>query len=160
VMCTEYFGNNFKFYTTYNGDQISLHEYKISYGDFPRFGVARKVGLTLKNITKPEDTIYVWAYEPQINFYALRKSPTRMPIFIGGLFKMLNEDEILMEDLNRNKPDYVVVFEPLSTSIRFYMFLKEHYVKLYNIQGLNVTYGRGIYKRKLEALNPKHQKVY
>lgn len=156
MTCAEYVGNNYKFYLQYSGDDISVQEYRRFFGDFPIFGVARKVGLALKDITKPEDTIYVWAAEPQINFYAQRRTPARTPVFVWGLFKMLNEDQVLMEDLNRNKPDYVVVFEPLSRSIRFYAFLKEHYVGLYGIKGLNAPYGQGIYKRKPEALNPKH----
>jgi len=161
MTCAEYAGNNYKFYLQYSGDKISLEEYRYMFGDFPTFSVARNVGFALRDITKPDDMVYVWAAEPQINFYALRKSPTRIPIFIPNTGGPLNPEKVLMEDLNRNKPDYVVVFEPLyASSIRFNPFLKEHYVKLHNIQGLYAAYGQGIYKRKLEALNPKHQKVY
>jgi hypothetical protein len=96
-----------KFYTTRSGTQISRIEHEwFGYGD--AFALAKEVGLYLKAMTEQDDTIFVWMQSPQINFYALRRTPSRAPIMSlpwPGL------DEAVLQDVQRERPSYIVIFD-------------------------------------------------
>ena len=140
--------NHYKIYTTYTGDDISVEENRWGFGgDSSLFVAARKLGLDLRRNTRSNETIFVWKHHPEINFYALRKTPVRSPIMSLPRLPVMRPQAI--QDMQRNNPDYIVLFDLLSP-FRFEeltSFLQNRYVKVYGINGL-VFAEQGVYKRK------------
>ena len=140
---------HYKFYLVYTGDQISLEEYRWATGEIHEsiFGIARSVGVDLRRDTLENETILVWKYHPEINFYALRRTPVRAPIV--ALVSPPNPFTEIIRDIDHDKPDYVVLFQVLSA----YQFeqldsiLKREYVQVYRINGLNFA-EQGVYKKR------------
>jgi 4-amino-4-deoxy-L-arabinose transferase-like glycosyltransferase len=97
------------YYLNYDSVQISLRQY----GN-PIFSVTRFIGSYLKDHTKPEDLIYVWPVNPEINFYALRRSPS--PFLIQVDFDHIPWDPYkeIVESLRRKPPKYIVALTGMS----------------------------------------------
>jgi len=112
------------YYTNYNGIQISYHQY-----DTPLFSVTRFIGSYLGEHTKPEDLIYVWALNPEINFYALRKSPTPYLMHVGLQNIPWDPYAEVLQCLHRTPPKYVVAMQPMSGFPGLKNYLREFYVK-------------------------------
>lgn len=141
------FAGSLRFYPKYSAEAIS-EEYRFL-GWNVKFAEARRVGLALRKITRPEDQVFVWYITPQINFYALRPTPARFPIFALPDLPW-NAWDTLAQDLAMGKPDYIVIFDPL----RGYAFpnnpviqtLSRQYEKICSIDGLPLP-EQGIYRR-------------
>ncbi len=98
------------YYLVYNGPQISLHQYKT-----PVFSVTRFVGKYLRNRTQPEDLIYVWAVNPEINFYALRKTPSPFLVHSNSFASLPWDTHAeVMQSLHRAPPRYIVAMQSMS----------------------------------------------
>ena len=111
------------YYLKYNGMQISLRQYNT-----PLFSVTRYIGKYLKVRTEPSDLIYVWRVNPEINFYALRKSST--PYLIHSIMSYnlpRDPQEEVMESLHRSPPKYIVLMEPIVEFPALKDFIKENY---------------------------------
>jgi 4-amino-4-deoxy-L-arabinose transferase-like glycosyltransferase len=111
------------YYLKYNGMQISLRQY-----NRPLFSVTRYIGKYLRERTEPSDLIYVWRVNPEINFYALRKSPS--PILIHSIMSYnLPRDphQQVLESLHRWPPKYIVLMEPIVEFQTLKDFIKENY---------------------------------
>jgi 4-amino-4-deoxy-L-arabinose transferase-like glycosyltransferase len=138
---------HYKFFVVYTGDEVSMHENVWGFPPFPLFGAARMLGLDLRHCTGENETLFVWKHHPEINFYALRKTPVRSPIVSLPDLPRLRQDVI--RDLERAYPDYIVVFD-LITPFKFEelaSILKNGYVRVYGIKG-TVSAEQGVYKRK------------
>jgi len=112
------------YYTKYDGMQISYRQYST-----PLFSITRFIGSYLQEYTKPEDLIYVWAVNPEINFYALRKSPTPYVMHVG--FENIPWDPYaeVLQCLYRKPPKYVVAMQPMSGFSDLQNYLQEFYVE-------------------------------
>ena len=111
------------YYLKYNGMQISLRQYNT-----PLFSVTRYIGKYLKARTEPSDLIYVWRVNPEINFYALRKSPT--PYLIHSIMSYnlpRDPQEEVMASLHRSPPKYIVLMEEIVEFPALKNFIKENY---------------------------------
>ncbi len=97
------------YYLKYDGVQVSYHQYET-----PVFSVTRYIGSYLRNQTQPEDHVYVWAVNPEINFYALRKSPS--PILMHVDFDHFPWDpfEEVVQSLRSRPPKYIVAMTGMS----------------------------------------------
>jgi hypothetical protein len=138
---------HYKFFAVYTGDEVSMHENVWGFPPFPLFGTARRLGLDLRDHTGENETLFVWKHHPEINFYALRKTPVRSPIISLPDLPRLRPDVI--RDLERAYPDYIVLFDPV-TPFRFaelVSILKSRYVQVYGIKGLAFA-EQGVYRRK------------
>jgi 4-amino-4-deoxy-L-arabinose transferase-like glycosyltransferase len=138
---------HYKFFLVYTGDEKSMHENVWGFPPLPVFGTARRVGLDLRNCTGENETLFVWKHHPEINFYALRKTPVRSPIISLPDLPRLRPDVI--RDLESAYPDYIVLFDPI-TPFKFDQLayiLKSRYVQVYGIEGL-VFAEQGVYRRK------------
>jgi 4-amino-4-deoxy-L-arabinose transferase-like glycosyltransferase len=131
-------------YTTLSGDQLS--EYESGWAHFGGvFGVAKRVGLHLREVTTPGDEVLVWKHHPEINFYALRRTPSRAPIIS---LPHLRQDDILLQDIERRRPEYIVILDALPIrDERLGRIIVDEYVKVYGIPSLPSPH-QGIYAWK------------
>ena len=97
------------YYLKYDGVQVSYRQYAT-----PLFSITRYIGDYLRAQTQPEDLIYVWAVNPEINFYALRKSPS--PFLMQVDFDHIPWDpyEEVVQSLRSKPPKYVVAMTGMS----------------------------------------------
>jgi 4-amino-4-deoxy-L-arabinose transferase-like glycosyltransferase len=111
------------FYFKYDGMQISFHQY-----DTPLFSVTRYIGKYLKVRTKPSDLIYVWGASPEINFYALRKSPNPYLMHTVAAYNLpWDPREQVLESLHRSPPKYVVAMWKMADFPALQDFVKASY---------------------------------
>jgi hypothetical protein len=138
--------NHHAVYTRYSGEDISIKEASPGFFGFPAFALGRSVGLDLMNLTGPRDKVFVWKDHAEISFYALRETPTRMPI---AALPFTPVEGIVVEDLEKGKPEFIVVFNPVAVFNfePFMEILRKEYVKILNIHGLSFA-EQGIYRRK------------
>jgi 4-amino-4-deoxy-L-arabinose transferase-like glycosyltransferase len=111
------------YYLKYNGMQISLRQYNT-----PLFSVTRYIGKYLRGRTERDDLIYVWGVSPEINFYALRKSPN--PYLMHTImFYNLPWDSYkeVLESLHRSPPKYVVAMWQMSIFPALQDYVEENY---------------------------------
>ena len=141
--------SHYKFFLVYTGEEISVHEWLWIFPSDPVLGNARKLGLDLRRVTKETDTIFVWKHHPEINFYALRKTPVRSPIMSLPNMPDLRPEAI--RDIERGKPEYFVLFEPLSPFKfeRLIAILRDKYVQVYGVEGF-IFAEQGVYRRKAD----------
>ncbi len=112
-----------RYYLKYNSMQISLRQYNT-----PLFSVTRYIGKYLKARTEPSDFVYVWRVNPEINFYALRKSPG--PYLMHGIMTYnlpWDPHKEVLESLHRSPPKYIVLMEPIEGFPALEDFIKENY---------------------------------
>ena len=96
------------FYIKYDAIQISQRQY-----NSPVFSVTRYIGKYLQDHTQKNDFVYVWAVNPEINFYALRKSPS--PILVHDNLHHFTWDPYneVIQSLHRTPPKYIVAMQSL-----------------------------------------------
>ncbi len=98
-------------------EQFSLSPEKLSewvYGTVNPFGEAKVVATHLAQITNADDLVFVAGSEPQIYYYAQRKSSSRFiityPLNLPTPFREQFQTE-LVSDLEKNQPKAIVVSE-------------------------------------------------
>jgi hypothetical protein len=109
------------FYLKYDGIQISQRQY-----NSPVFAVTRFIGKYLKDHTRKNDFVYVWAVDPEINFYALRRSPS--PILVQHNLHHFTWDpyEEVSQSLHRSPPKYIVALQPLHIFPKLQEYVQEN----------------------------------
>ena len=133
------------YYVRYNDAQISLHQY-----GSPLFSVTRFIGNYLADQTEQEDLIYVWAVNPEINFYALRKSPSPFLIQTDLDHIPWNAHKELVQSLQERPPKYIVAMQDMS----LFPWLKDYVENKYraetsdDLNKLKVLVPFEIYRRK------------
>lgn len=136
-----------RFFFSYSGDEMSMQEYLWGFPPTPRFGIARRLGLELREMTQEKETIFVWSHHPEVNFYALRKTPARTPLV--ALPGLNNLEDVIMGDVQGESPGYVVVFDSLFlyNFPRLAEFIAREYVRAFDIEGLEIP-DQGIYRKR------------
>lgn len=98
---------HYKYYFVYSPVEISMNTYL-----WEPFVEAKAIGYYIKEHTDPKDDLYVWAEEPEIFFYADRKSIDRYwkntPFIYFSSFFPKAPAEVI-SSLRSKKPKYVVV---------------------------------------------------
>jgi 4-amino-4-deoxy-L-arabinose transferase-like glycosyltransferase len=111
------------FYFKYDGMQISFHQY-----DTPLFSVTRYIGQYLRGRTELNDLIYVWGASPEINFYALRKSPSPYLMHTVARYNLpWDPGKQVLESLHRSPPKYVVAMWKMADFPALQDFINESY---------------------------------
>ncbi len=120
------------------------------------FDVAVEIGRYLEKHTEPEDSIFIFGSEPEILFYAQRRSATKYIIFYPLMSEMENSLEQQKEayrELVASKPEYIVIVE-IQESLQIYpnapRYLMEQvydYLQDYEIEGLVLYDKRGFWPR-------------
>ncbi|MDP8222821.1 MAG: glycosyltransferase family 39 protein [Candidatus Lernaella stagnicola] len=109
---------NFEMLRAYSRDDVNLAE------RFDDKFIFQPLGTYLRNMSDPDETIYVWPYHPQIYFWAQRRAPTKhymyfdvaanLPYKHGGWHAAV-DDRVrlhrrrLLQDLQRARPAFVVL---------------------------------------------------
>jgi hypothetical protein len=117
------------YYLKFTGEQIGINRY----GRDP--SIARFIGRYLRNRTETDDFIYVWRWNPEINFYALRKNPS--PILVHTYsdnvpwnvlsFPWGDPEEEAIQSLYRFPPKYIVALQDVSEYPALHDYLKRYY---------------------------------
>ena len=116
------------------------------YGSVNPFIDAKIVGGKVKEMTREDDTVFVAGSEPEIYYYAKRKSPTRFvityPLNITSKFREEYQSEVVT-DLSDNPPTVIVVSNRQHSGLWnegspqiFINFLNELLVNDYQIAGI------------------------
>ena len=130
------------YYLRYNADLISHSIYGT-----PLFSVTRFIGKYLKEHTQPDDLIYVWRTNPEINFYALRKSPSPYLVFVRF---QPDDFKTLIQSLHREPPLCIVAMEEISRFPALKRYISQNYRKEEDpqLEDLKRVVGFEIYRRK------------
>lgn len=92
----EWFNDQFRMKPYVAGDQVRAAAY-------------------LRQVTQPDDPVYIWGNEATVAYLADRRAPTRfifsMPLVLDGKFRNAYRREVL-EDLTATPPAYIVVGIP------------------------------------------------
>jgi 4-amino-4-deoxy-L-arabinose transferase-like glycosyltransferase len=107
------------YYLNYNGTQISLHQYRS-----PIFSISRFIGHYIRQRTQPDDLVYVWAVNPEINFYALRKTPS--PYLVHRRELKVPAEEVIRA-LQRSPPKYIIVMEEMKRFPQLEDYIRGNY---------------------------------
>jgi 4-amino-4-deoxy-L-arabinose transferase-like glycosyltransferase len=107
------------YYLSYNADQISLHQYRT-----PLFSVTRFIGKYLQQHTQPDELVYVWATNPEINFYALRKTPS--PFLVQRRESRVPIEEVI-QSLEKSPPKYIVVIDKMKRFPQLQEYIRQNY---------------------------------
>ncbi len=116
-------------FTDFTGEQIGINRY----GHDP--SIARFIGRYLRNRTETDDFIYVWRWNPEINFYALRKSPSPILVHTHSDFAPWNflsfpwgdPEEEAIQSLYRFPPKYIVAIQVVSDNPLLQDYLELYY---------------------------------
>jgi 4-amino-4-deoxy-L-arabinose transferase-like glycosyltransferase len=123
--CVLFVKTDAPYYLRYDAEQISFGVYGT-----PVFSVTRFVGKYLRERTQPDDLIYVWAANPEINFYALRKSPSPFLIHSAAFRKLpWDTHEEAIQSLNRAPPQYIVAMKNMSSFPALNSYVRQNYHK-------------------------------
>jgi len=107
------------YYLSYNADQISFHQYHT-----PLFSVTRFIGKYLQQRTQPDELVYVWATNPEINFYALRKTPN--PYLVQRRESRISIEEVI-QSLQKSPPKYIVVIDEMKRFPQLQDYIRQNY---------------------------------
>jgi 4-amino-4-deoxy-L-arabinose transferase-like glycosyltransferase len=107
------------YYLSYNADQISFHQYHT-----PLFSVTRFIGKYLQQRTQPDELVYVWATNPEINFYALRRAPS--PFLVHRSENRLPTEEV-MQSLQGSPPKYIVAIDDMTRFPQLQDYIQRNY---------------------------------
>ena len=111
------------YYLKYDDTQVSLHQYKTAL-----FSVTRYIGKYLKDKTQPDDLVFVWAVNSEINFYALRKSPSPYVMHTNLENVPWNAYEEVMNSLHRAPPKYIVEMQGISGFPALQDYVRKNYI--------------------------------
>ena len=99
------------FYWRMTPEEVSESKYGSN-----EFVLARDIGLYLRDATHPDDYVFQWGFDPQVYLISGRRFPGRL-ISSGDVGVRGNTPAIrreLMQDLERTRPAYIVIFSAWS----------------------------------------------
>ena len=93
-----------------------------------------RLPITFATNTDPTETIYVWGIAPQIYFLAQRKAATRYrnnynmsnSLLITHLRHLQAYAPMVMEDIKKSPPAYIVQIFPLEDFPELQTFVRDH----------------------------------
>jgi 4-amino-4-deoxy-L-arabinose transferase-like glycosyltransferase len=130
------------YYLSYNGDQISYHQYRT-----PLFSVTRFIGKYIREHTKPDELVYVWATNPEINFYALRKTPS--PFLVQRSGSRVSVEEVI-QSWQKAPPKYIVVIDEMKRFPQLEDYIRQNYQEETDteLEELKQLLAFNVYRRK------------
>lgn len=130
LMCFS-FAAHYPFYFKYSPYEIINHTFPLQ-----PFSESYEVGLYLKDNTRPDDYLFVWAEEPEIFYYSRRKSVCKyisdIPfVYYRGITRE-DPSSVLLNGLTRYPPEFLVFDTRHIRALKHYPairgFFKENYV--------------------------------
>ena len=111
------------YYFKYDEIQISMRQYGT-----PLFSVSRYIGKYLRAKTQPDDLVFVWAVNSEINFYALRKSPSPFVMHVNFETVPWDAYEEVMQSLHKAPPKYIVEMQPTLAFPALHQYVHKNYI--------------------------------
>ncbi|MFH1541744.1 MAG: glycosyltransferase family 39 protein [bacterium] len=105
-LCYLMAGNLYPYYSIHNADVISLRKYPAEI-----FPITRNLAYGIQKNTKEDDYVFFWGAQPEVYFYAQRRSPSRFtydyPLYGSGEFAKQARGELL-RDLQSKFPQLII----------------------------------------------------
>ncbi|MFB3887242.1 MAG: ArnT family glycosyltransferase [Thermodesulfobacteriota bacterium] len=130
---------DYECFFSYTPEEQTAMQFKSLDGLIDLYGLSliyqQAIALHIRQHSDPKETIYVWGIAPQIYFLAQRKAATRYRTNFSasqlvtdkGLQALLACAPVLMEDLRKSRPVYIVQIFPLEFLQEFQTFVQSHY---------------------------------
>ncbi len=130
---------DYKYFFSYTPEEQTVWQYRALDGLFDVYGiyniVQQELAFHIRAHTDSAETIYVWGIAPQIYYLAQRRAATRYrnnynmsQLVTGdGLKALMVYASILMEELRKSCPAYIVQIFPLEYLPEFQTFVQDHY---------------------------------
>jgi 4-amino-4-deoxy-L-arabinose transferase-like glycosyltransferase len=131
--------NDYKFFFSYTPEEQTVLQYKSLDGLIDLYGVnlvyQQAIAFHIREHTNPQELIYVWGIAPQIYFLAQRKAASRYRCNFN-MSQLVTDDSlkalqayapVVMEDLERSRPVYIVQIFPLDFLQGFQNLVRTHY---------------------------------
>ncbi len=106
---------DYKFYFVYSPEEVVIAKYG---EQGVLFSEAMELGHYLKANTAPDDYVFQWGFEPEIFFYANRRTPSRFILFytVAASPDPWEAGEELKQSLMAKLPKYIIVYRFFTTS--------------------------------------------
>jgi 4-amino-4-deoxy-L-arabinose transferase-like glycosyltransferase len=151
---------DYKYFFSYTPVEQTVFQKEISKGIYDTYGlynlVMGEVSSYIRSHTDPNETIYVWGIAPQVYFLAQRRAATRywthanMSVYVTNnpLKAFEAYAPIVMEDLRRSYPAYIVQIFRLEDFPGLQALVRDHYV-MDGDEGIFVSpYTAHLYRRR------------
>lgn len=156
---------DYKYFFSYTPVEQTMFQHEISKDIYDRFGLYRyglynvfqqAIAHYIRAHTDPTETVYVWGIAPQIYFLAKRKAASRywtnanMSVLVtNDAIKPLRAyAPMVMEDLRRSPPAYIVQIFRLEDFPELQTFVRENYVRDGDVEFFAPPYKIHLYRRR------------
>jgi hypothetical protein len=159
IMAIIFIKTDYKYFFSYTPVEQTLFQHKLSDGTFDGYGLynvfQREIAFYIRDHTDPTETIYVWGVGPQIYFLAQRRAATRYRNNFNMSFYVTNNPlealkayaPMVMEDLRKSRPAYVVQIFGLENFPELQLFVRNLYNVDKNVEMSIPPYRIGLYRR-------------
>jgi 4-amino-4-deoxy-L-arabinose transferase-like glycosyltransferase len=155
-----FINTDYKYFFSYTPVEQTVLQHEISKGIYYEYGLYNAVQQEIANYirahTVPTETIYVWGIAPQIYFLAQRKAITRYWTHANMSMLVTNEANkaiqayapMVMEDLRRSYPAYIVQIFRLEDFPELQAFVRDHYVREEDVEFLLPPFNIHLYRKR------------
>ena len=131
--------SDYKYFFSYSPEEKTVYQYRALDGIFDAYGfyniIQQDIAFHIQAHSDPAEAIYVWGIAPQIYFLAQRKAASRYRTHYNmsqlvtgnGLRALMEYAPVIMEDLKRSPPVYIVQIFPFEYLKEFKAFVQDHY---------------------------------
>ena len=153
---------DYKYFFSYSPVEQTAFQIKISNGVFAQYGIINvldhEIARYIRDQTYPAETIYVWGIAPQIYFLAQRRAATRYRnnwnmsklVTTNSLEALQDYAPLVMEDLKKSPPSYIVQIFPLEYFPELQAFVRNYYLEDENIEFDLSPWRIRLYQRRLD----------
>jgi 4-amino-4-deoxy-L-arabinose transferase-like glycosyltransferase len=150
---------DYKYYFSYTPVEQTVLQHEISKGIYDTYGLYNlamgEISSYIRSHTDPNETIYVWGIAPQVYFLAQRRAATRywthfnMSTLVtnNALKALKGYTPVLMEDLRRSAPAYIVQIFRLEDFPELQAFVRDRYVRDGDAEFFAPPYTVHLYRR-------------
>jgi 4-amino-4-deoxy-L-arabinose transferase-like glycosyltransferase len=167
VMVIIFIKTDYKYFFTYTPVEQTVLQRELSKGVFDEGGayniVQQEIAYYIRDHTDPTETIYVWGIGPQIYFLAQRRAATRyrnnynmsMLVTNNALKALEAYAPMVMEDIKRSPPAYIVQIFRLEDFPELQTFVRDQYIIDRNVKLSVPIFEICLYRRRLDIqFNP------
>jgi hypothetical protein len=162
VMVIIFVKTDFKYFFSYTPAEQTVFHHKVLDGAFDGYGVynviQQQVANYIRTNTDPTEAIYVWGIAPQIYFLAQRKAATRYRnnynmsqlVTDNPLKALQTYAPIVMEDLRKSPPAYIVQIFRLEDFLELQTFVRDKYILEKDVELPVPPHRIHLYRRRLD----------
>jgi 4-amino-4-deoxy-L-arabinose transferase-like glycosyltransferase len=162
VMVIIFVKTDFKYFFSYTPVEQTVFHHKVLDGAFDGYGIynviQQQVANYIRTNTDPTEAIYVWGIAPQIYFLAQRKAATRYRnnynmsqlVTDNPLKALQTYAPIVMEDLRKSPPAYIVQIFRLEDFLELQTFVRDKYILEKDVELPVPPHRIHLYRRRLD----------